>query len=147
MNNGSAWTDEDSGPLTGTIAQSARRKISMGTLALGFRCGVQQHQVRGNAGASAELETWQSEWILIKGPRQVHALVQILDAHTLAAERAGLESKVSPHWLRHAHATHALERGAPIHLVQATLGHAPVATTGRYLHAHPSDSSARFTSG
>ena len=66
-----------------------------------------------------------------------------------AAERAELEAqgKVSPHWLRHAHATHALERGAPIHLVQATLGHASVATTGRYLHARPTDSSARYTSG
>jgi integrase/recombinase XerD len=41
-----------------------------------------------------------------------------------AARRAGLRAGVSPHWLRHAHATHALERGAPIHIVQATLGHA-----------------------
>ena len=64
-----------------------------------------------------------------------------------AAERAGLDRKVSPHWLRHSHATHALERGAPIHLVQATLGHASVATTGRYLHARRTDSSARYTSG
>jgi integrase/recombinase XerD len=64
-----------------------------------------------------------------------------------AATRAGLEARISPHWLRHAHATHALERGAPIHLVQATLGHASVATTGRYLHARPTDSSARYTSG
>jgi hypothetical protein len=64
-----------------------------------------------------------------------------------AATRAGLEAKISPHWLRHARATHALERGAPIHLVQATLGHASVATTGRYLHARPTDSSARYTSG
>jgi integrase/recombinase XerD len=64
-----------------------------------------------------------------------------------AAVRAGLAASVSPHWLRHAHATHALERGAPIHLVQQTLGHASVATTGRYLHARPTDSSARFTSG
>lgn len=61
-----------------------------------------------------------------------------------AAQRAGIEGKVSPHWLRHAHATHALDRGAPIHLVQATLGHASVATTGRYLHARPTDSSARY---
>ena len=61
-----------------------------------------------------------------------------------AAAQAGLEGKVSPHWLRHSHATHALERGAPIHLVQATLGHASVATTGRYLHARPTDSSARY---
>jgi integrase/recombinase XerD len=60
-----------------------------------------------------------------------------------AARRAGLRAGVSPHWLRHAHATHALERGAPIHIVQATLGHTSVATTGRYLHARPTDSSAR----
>jgi integrase/recombinase XerD len=63
-----------------------------------------------------------------------------------AAQRAGVEGKVSPHWLRHSHATHALERGAPIHLVQATLGHASVATTGRYLHARPTDSSSRYLS-
>ncbi len=37
-----------------------------------------------------------------------------------AAQRAGIQGKVSPHWLRHAHASHSLERGAPIHLVQAT---------------------------
>ena len=37
-----------------------------------------------------------------------------------------------------------LDRGAPVHLVQATLGHASVATTGRYLHARPTDSSARY---
>ncbi len=61
-----------------------------------------------------------------------------------AATRAGIVGKVSPHWLRHAHATHALERQCPIHLVQATLGHASVATTGRYLHARPTDSSARY---
>ena len=61
-----------------------------------------------------------------------------------AAVAAGLGERPSPHWLRHAHATHALERGAPIHLVQATLGHASVATTGRYLHARPTDSSSRY---
>lgn len=69
---------------------------------------------------------------------QVHRLVKA------AARRAGLSADVSPHWLRHAHASHALDRGAPIHLVQQTLGHASVATTGVYLHARPSDSSARY---
>jgi integrase/recombinase XerD len=63
-----------------------------------------------------------------------------------AAERVGVASGVSPHWLRHAHASHALDHGAPIHLVQATLGHSSVATTSRYLHARPGDSSARFLS-
>lgn len=61
-----------------------------------------------------------------------------------AAAGAGLSEGVSPHWLRHAHASHAIDRGAPISLVQATLGHASTATTGRYLHARPDDSSARY---
>jgi len=61
-----------------------------------------------------------------------------------AARRAGIQLAVSPHWFRHAHASHALDRGAPIHLVQATLGHASITTTGRYLHARPNDSSSRF---
>ena len=64
-----------------------------------------------------------------------------------AAEKAGVAGKtpqISPHWLRHAHASHALDHGAPIHLVQATLGHSSVATTSLYLHARPGDSSARF---
>jgi integrase/recombinase XerD len=61
-----------------------------------------------------------------------------------AALRAGLPAEVSPHWLRHAHATHSLERGAPIHLVKETLGHSSIATTGRYLQARPDDSSSRY---
>jgi site-specific recombinase XerD len=71
-------------------------------------------------------------------PSQVHRIVKA------AAERAGLSAEVSAHWLRHAHASHSLDRGAPIHLVQQTLGHASVATTGRYLHARPTDSSVRY---
>jgi integrase/recombinase XerD len=75
------------------------------------------------------------------GPLTARQAQRLVDA---AAKRAGLRAGVSPHWLRHAHATHALERGAPIHIVQATLGHASVATAGRYLHARPTDSSARY---
>ena len=64
-----------------------------------------------------------------------------------AAARAGLPVAVSAHWLRHAHVSHALDRGAPAHLVQATVGHASLATTSRYAHARPGDSSARFLIG
>jgi integrase/recombinase XerD len=63
---------------------------------------------------------------------------------TKAAERAGIDKNVSCHWFRHAHASHALDRGCPIHLVQATLGHSSVATTGKYLHARPTDSSGNY---
>lgn len=54
---------------------------------------------------------------------------------------AGLSKDVSPHWLRHAHATHALDRGTPPQLVQATLGHSDLSTTGKYAHARPNQSS------
>ncbi|MGU3341727.1 tyrosine-type recombinase/integrase [Methylobacterium mesophilicum] len=71
-------------------------------------------------------------------PSAVHRVVMA------AAARAGLQAEVSAHYLRHAHDSHSLDCGAPIHFVQATLGHASDATTGRYLHARPSESSARF---
>lgn len=61
-----------------------------------------------------------------------------------AATRAGITKKVSPHWLRHCHCSHALDNGAPIHLVQQTVGHSSIATTSRYLHARPSESSSKF---
>jgi site-specific recombinase XerD len=58
-----------------------------------------------------------------------------------AAKRAGIAGTVSPHWLRHAHGSHALDRGATLAEVQSTLGHANVATTSGYLHARPNTSS------
>ncbi len=61
-----------------------------------------------------------------------------------AAKEAGIEAPVSPHDLRHAHASHASERGAPLALVRTTLGHSSIATTGRYLHARPNESSATY---
>jgi site-specific recombinase XerD len=61
-----------------------------------------------------------------------------------AARLAGISRPVSPHWFRHSHATHAMDRGAPIHLVKTTLGHDNIATTDRYVHARPNESSATF---
>jgi site-specific recombinase XerD len=57
------------------------------------------------------------------------------------AKRAGLPAAVSPHWLRHAHGSHALDRGATLPEVQETLGHDNIATTSGYLHARPDSSS------
>jgi integrase/recombinase XerD len=64
-----------------------------------------------------------------------------------AGKRAGIEGNVSPHWLRHSHASHSLDRGAPIQLVQNTLGHKSVGVTSRYLHAKPGDGSSLYLVG
>jgi integrase/recombinase XerD len=69
---------------------------------------------------------------------------QVLRIVQKAARRAKIRRKVSPHWFRHAHASQAMDRGAGIHLVCATLAHSSIAITGRYLHAKRTESSAKF---
>lgn len=122
-----------------------------------------QITVFGKGGLTRSIQIPASVWKLVTGLRTSKTIagdavfrsrkvnhggrlrpVAVLRIVRKAAARAGIELPVSPHWFRHAHASHALDRGAPIHLVQATLGHASITTTGRYLHARPKDSSSRF---
>lgn len=69
---------------------------------------------------------------------------QIFRIVKTAAKNAGLDIQPSPHWLRHTSATHAIENGAPVHVVQRSLGHESISTTGRYLEIRPKESVGNY---
>lgn len=60
------------------------------------------------------------------------------------AERAGVSEKASSHWLRHSHASHAIEGGCNLRLLQQSLGHSKLETTERYLHISPDQGSSQY---
>jgi integrase/recombinase XerD len=89
--------------------------------------------LRGDAGANDPVFAKRNGGRLTE--RAVNKMVK------RAAKAAGINEAVSPHWLRHAHGSHAIERGASLPEVPATLGHGNISTTSGYLHARPDSSS------
>lgn len=88
------------------------------------------HQIKGDAAPEDRIFpiSRQRAWTIVKR----------------LAKQAGITEKLSPHWFRHAHATHALDHDAPLALVSATLGHSGLEITGRYIHNRPDESSGDY---
>lgn len=84
----------------------------------------------GNAAIRAGIETFTS--------------IKVRTKNGVRTETPIIKSRVSAHWMRHAHASHALQDGASIALVAQTLGHQSINTTAGYTHARPNDSSAFY---
>ena len=104
-----------------------QRLVPMGTLA---RAAIEAYLVRGRPALAAAGKGVTQLFLNARGgPLSRQSAWTILQT---TAARAGLTVDVSPHTLRHSFATHLLEGGADVRVVQELLGHASVTTTQVY---------------
>jgi integrase/recombinase XerD len=95
------------------------------------------------AEARGKLAKGSSRYVFLgrKGPLSRQQVFRIIKKYAAAA---GVKKRVSPHTLRHSCATHLLENGAGLRVVQELLGHANLSTTEIYTHLTVTDLKATY---
>ena len=116
---------------------------NVGVLRVEHGKGDKQRVVPVGDEALAALGEYRSDWseprlerdavfLNLRGGRlNVRSVGRILDE---CIRRAAIQTKASPHALRHSFATHLLDGGADLRSIQELLGHASLSTTQRYTH-------------
>jgi integrase/recombinase XerD len=102
--------------------------------------GGKERLVPVSARARASVSVWMtvrptgSHWLFPSGKAHLSRVRLFQMIKALAADAGIAPDRVSPHVLRHAFATHLLEGGADLRVLQTMLGHADIATTEIYTH-------------
>ncbi|MGO2660818.1 site-specific tyrosine recombinase XerD [Mycetocola reblochoni] len=94
------------------------------------RAAMDEYLVRGRPALAASAREPAAVFLGQRGQRLSRQSAWLVIR--AAAERAGIADEVSPHTLRHSFATHLLQGGADVRVVQELLGHSSVATTQIY---------------
>lgn len=109
---------------------SKERMLPLGRIALHYLehylSVVRPQLLHGKPDAAAEL--FVTGW---GGPMTRERFYEIIVAY---GKSAGISKRVTPHMLRHSFATHLLNNGTDLRIVQALLGHADISTTQIYTH-------------
>lgn len=114
------------------IVRGKGGKERLAPLNASARAAVRSWLLARDARPGAEANPWLFPSPAGRSHLTPRRFAQLLDE---AAREAGLDAeRVSPHVLRHAFATHLLEGGADLRVVQTLLGHADIATTQIYTH-------------